>query len=141
MVVTDRVILTQIGPNGLKFRDGRDPTLKADARTHDVARMILSQPAPSTAMRPAQSMLMQASVDILPPWAKQLHGFPARPLASPLVRGERLHHCPHTALGLQQQLMLLPTRGKECYLWTPFLALSPLPCVMQGFRHEIWQLS
>lgn len=63
------------------------PELKADARTRDVARMILSQPAPSTAMWPAQSILMQASVDILPPWAKQLHGFPARPLASPLVRG------------------------------------------------------
>ncbi|WP_176593496.1 oxygenase MpaB family protein [Sphingobium sp. EM0848] len=63
------------------------PELKADARTHDVARMILSQPAPSKAMRPAQAMLMQASVDILPPWAKRLHDLPARPLASPLVRG------------------------------------------------------
>ncbi|PJG46330.1 hypothetical protein CAF53_19245 [Sphingobium sp. LB126] len=63
------------------------PELRVDARTRDVARMILSQPAPSTAMKPAQALLMQAAVDILPFWAKRLHGFQIRPLASPLIRG------------------------------------------------------
>lgn len=63
------------------------PELKVDARTRDFARMVLSQPAPSTAMKPTQAVLMQASVDILPLWAKRMHGFPARPFLSPLIRG------------------------------------------------------
>lgn len=62
------------------------PDLTVDARTRNVARRILSQPAPTAAMKPAQAIVMQAAVDILPRWAKRMHGFPARPIAAPLCR-------------------------------------------------------
>lgn len=62
------------------------PDLAANARTRDVARRILSQPAPTIAMKPALAIVMQAAVDILPLWAKRMHGFPARPIAAPLAR-------------------------------------------------------
>ncbi len=60
--------------------------LMAGARTREVARMILSQPAPSRAMAPVQAMLMQASVDILPRWAKGMHRLAGPLLLAPLVR-------------------------------------------------------
>ncbi|MFY9351891.1 MAG: oxygenase MpaB family protein [Sphingobium sp.] len=62
------------------------PDLTANARTRDVARRILSQPSPTIAMKPALAIVMQAAVDILPLWAKRMHGFPARPIAAPLTR-------------------------------------------------------
>lgn len=37
--------------------------------------------------------------------------------------------------------MLFTYLGRGGYVWTPFLALSPWSAVMQGFRHEIWQIS
>lgn len=62
------------------------PDLGVNDRTRDVARRILSQPAPTPAMKPALAIVMQAAVDILPLWAKRMHGFPARPIAAPLTR-------------------------------------------------------
>jgi uncharacterized protein (DUF2236 family) len=63
------------------------PHLVANARSRDVARLILSQPAPSATMVPVQAMLMQAAVDLLPRWAKDMHRLTPHPLSSPLVRG------------------------------------------------------
>jgi uncharacterized protein (DUF2236 family) len=60
--------------------------LMATPRTRQVARMILNQPAPSRAMAPVQVMLMQASVDILPRWAKDMHRLRGSSLSAPLVR-------------------------------------------------------
>jgi uncharacterized protein (DUF2236 family) len=62
------------------------PELVAAARTREVARMVLTQPSPSLAMAPVQAVLMQASVDILPRWAKEMHGFRLSPLSGPLTR-------------------------------------------------------
>lgn len=62
------------------------PALVATPRTREVARMVLSQPSPSLAMAPVQSMLMQASVDILPRWAKDMHRLTGPSLSAPLVR-------------------------------------------------------
>jgi uncharacterized protein (DUF2236 family) len=62
------------------------PELKASARTRSVARMILKQPAPSLAMMPAQHLLMRASIEILPRWARSMHGFARPPLSGPLTR-------------------------------------------------------
>jgi uncharacterized protein (DUF2236 family) len=62
------------------------PELVANARTREVARMVLTQPAPSRAMAPVQTMLMHASVDVLPRWAKEMHGLDLLPLSGPLVR-------------------------------------------------------
>jgi uncharacterized protein (DUF2236 family) len=53
----------------LSFR----PELVADQRMREVARMVLTQPAPSLSMKPAQAMVMRAAVDILPRWAKDMH--------------------------------------------------------------------
>lgn len=62
------------------------PELSANARTQDVARMVLTQPAPSRAVAPVQTVLMHAAVDVLPRWAKQMHGLDLLPLLGPLVR-------------------------------------------------------
>jgi uncharacterized protein (DUF2236 family) len=65
---------------------GFRPALAATARARAVARMVLRQPAPSLAMRPAQAMLMQAAVAILPRWARDMHGLALPPLSGPFVR-------------------------------------------------------
>jgi uncharacterized protein (DUF2236 family) len=61
--------------------------LRASPRSRAVARLVLGQPAPSPAMRPVQTGLMQASVDLLPRWARAMHGLHAPALSRPLVRG------------------------------------------------------
>jgi uncharacterized protein (DUF2236 family) len=61
--------------------------LRADARTRQVAWMVLSQPAPSLAAAPAQHLLFQAAVDLMPAWAQALHGRRLPLPATPLVRG------------------------------------------------------
>lgn len=63
------------------------PELRADARTRQVARLVLSQPAPSLAAAPAQHLLFQAAVDLMPAWAQALHGRRLPLPATPLVRG------------------------------------------------------
>lgn len=60
--------------------------LRADARTHAVAQMILAQPPQSLAAAPTQSILMQAALDLLPPWAKALHNRRLHRPAVPVVR-------------------------------------------------------
>lgn len=62
------------------------PELVATARTQEVARMVLNQPAPSLAIAPVQMMLMRASVDILPRWAKDMHQLSGPSLTAPFVR-------------------------------------------------------
>ena len=66
------------------------PQLKADERTREVARLVLGKgnerigngrigDAP-------RRLTMQAAVDLLPPWARTLHGLAVSPLERPLVR-------------------------------------------------------
>jgi uncharacterized protein (DUF2236 family) len=62
------------------------PELAASPRMREVARMVLTQPAPSLAMAPVQAMLMQASVAILPRWAREMHWLTPPPLSGPAVR-------------------------------------------------------
>ncbi len=61
------------------------PELRVDHRTREVARFVLDQPAPSRAAAPVQALTFQAAVDLLPPWARTLHGFETSP-AAPLIR-------------------------------------------------------
>jgi uncharacterized protein (DUF2236 family) len=63
------------------------PTLVANSRSREAARLVLSQPAPSAAMAPVQAMLMQAAVDLLPRWAKHMHRMTPPPFSGPFVRG------------------------------------------------------
>jgi uncharacterized protein (DUF2236 family) len=61
------------------------PKLAVDDRTHEVAKLILGRSATSLADLP-NNLATQAAVDLLPSWARQLHGFPASPLRRPLLR-------------------------------------------------------
>lgn len=62
------------------------PTLRCDDRTREVARMVLSQKAPSPAAAPFLDMTLKAGVDLLPDWAREMHGLDSPPLSTPLVR-------------------------------------------------------
>lgn len=61
------------------------PDLISDARTREVARLVLSQRAPKRAAQPVQAIAFQAAVDLLPAWAREMHGLSASGLARPLV--------------------------------------------------------
>jgi len=66
------------------------PHLLYDARTREVARLVLTRRAPNMLAEPLQALTMQAAVDILPAWARQLHGLSAPTLSRPLVRASML---------------------------------------------------
>jgi uncharacterized protein (DUF2236 family) len=50
------------------------PALKADARTRDVAQVLLGRRAATPASYPLQSVMLEAGVDLLPEWARVMHG-------------------------------------------------------------------
>jgi uncharacterized protein (DUF2236 family) len=62
------------------------PELVVDDRTREVARMVLEQPAPNLAVAPVQALTFGAAVDLLPPWARAMHGLSGPGLATPAVR-------------------------------------------------------
>jgi uncharacterized protein (DUF2236 family) len=66
------------------------PQMRYDARTREVARLVLSQPAPKPSAEPLQAIAMQAGIDLLPAWARRMHGLPAPVLSRPLVRAGTL---------------------------------------------------
>ena len=55
------------------FRRTR-PELRADERTREVSRLMLAQPSPSLATAPANALMLRAGVDLLPGWARRMHG-------------------------------------------------------------------
>ena len=61
-------------------------SLVVDHRTRDVAHVLLHQRAPSPAAAPFQAITMQAGVDLLPGWARTMHGLSGPGLGAPLVR-------------------------------------------------------
>lgn len=62
------------------------PQLKVDARTREVAALILKgETGPRMAEAP-RKLAMQAAIDLLPSWARTMHGFSVSPLERPLVR-------------------------------------------------------
>jgi uncharacterized protein (DUF2236 family) len=62
------------------------PELGASARTRRVARLVLNQPASKFSGEPLQAITFQAGVDLLPAWARRMHGLPDPMLLRPLVR-------------------------------------------------------
>jgi len=62
------------------------PLLRYDARTREVARLLLTKPAPTPASAPLQALTRQAAVDLLPGWARRMHGLEALLLSLPLIR-------------------------------------------------------
>jgi len=60
--------------------------LAADARTREVAALILGRHPDNRSTDPLQAIGFQAAIDLLPPWARRMHGLPASGLARPLVQ-------------------------------------------------------
>ena len=66
------------------------PALAVTARTREVARLVLRQRPANLSMAPVQAVIFQAAVDLLPGWARAMHGL-ADPLPTrPLVRAGTL---------------------------------------------------
>lgn len=63
--------------------------LRSDERTRAFRDLVLKAPAPSLAEMPVQFLLMSAAVDLMPPFARQMHGLP-RSLLPPALRGATL---------------------------------------------------
>jgi uncharacterized protein (DUF2236 family) len=62
------------------------PDLKADARSREVLHLLLHQPAPSLALVPFQTLTMNAAIELLPDWARRMHGLPTPTLSKPAIR-------------------------------------------------------
>ena len=62
------------------------PELRADGRTRDFRDLVLTAPAPSLAEVGVQKLLISAAVDLLPPWARELHALRRLRFAAPPVR-------------------------------------------------------
>lgn len=60
--------------------------LAADARTSEVAALILGRHPDNRATDPLQALGFQAAIDLLPPWARRMHRLSASGLARPLVQ-------------------------------------------------------
>ena len=59
------------------------PELLTDARTRRVRQLILGAVPKHAAAAPVQALLMQAAIDVLPPFARQMHGLSATRLTRP----------------------------------------------------------
>jgi uncharacterized protein (DUF2236 family) len=62
------------------------PELLYDHRTRDVAAALLGQKAPNPAVDGFMKLTFEAAKDLLPPWAKAMHGFREAPVSRPAVR-------------------------------------------------------
>lgn len=65
------------------------PRLRADARTREVAALVLRWPGLTLDALPV-GLMQQAAVDLLPGWARGMHRLPSSGLARPLVAGGTL---------------------------------------------------
>ena len=62
------------------------PLMRCDARTKEVARLVLRQPGANVVAETLQALTMQAGIDLLPPWARRMHGLANPALGRPLLR-------------------------------------------------------
>ena len=60
--------------------------LRADERTRAFRDLVLKTPASSLVEAPVQMLLMNAAVDLMPDFAREMHGL-SRPILPPAVRG------------------------------------------------------
>ena len=66
------------------------PQLLCDARTREVARLVLTQPARTSLGEPLQALTMDAGLDLLPEWAIRMHRLHPPTRSRPLVRAGTL---------------------------------------------------
>lgn len=64
--------------------------LRVDHRTREVARLVLDAPAHKASAAPLQKLTMQAAVDLLPDWARRMHGLSNPAPLAPFVRAGTL---------------------------------------------------
>lgn len=62
------------------------PGLRVDERTREVAALILAGQGAPAMSEVTRKLAMQAAVDLLPTWARRMHGLSISPLERPLVR-------------------------------------------------------
>ena len=60
--------------------------LVSDQRTRAFRELVLKAPAPSLAEAPVQLLLMNAAVDVMPDFARRMHGL-RKPKLPPVLRG------------------------------------------------------
>ncbi|WP_254447463.1 oxygenase MpaB family protein [Sphingomonas sp. ID1715] len=74
----------------LALIDTMRPELLADERTREVAQLVLRAPVHRRAAEPLLRLTMQAAVDLLPVWARRMHGLDRPAPLIPLVRAGTL---------------------------------------------------
>jgi uncharacterized protein (DUF2236 family) len=60
--------------------------LRSDDRSRAFRDIVLKAPASSLGEAPIQKLMMNAAVDLMPPFAREMHGL-SRPILPPMVRG------------------------------------------------------
>ena len=66
------------------------PQMRCDGRTREVARLVLKRRALNMMAEPLQALTMQAAVDLLPVWARRMHGLHNPTIGRPVVRAGTL---------------------------------------------------
>jgi uncharacterized protein (DUF2236 family) len=61
--------------------------LEVSDRTREVTALLLDPPAARSQFRTVQRLLAQAAIDLLPSWARELHGLRASMLSRPAIQG------------------------------------------------------
>ena len=61
------------------------PQLRVDDRTREVCRIVLNPPMEGAGSNAARAMTLQAGVELLPAWARRMHGLNAPLLTRPLT--------------------------------------------------------
>lgn len=70
----------------MRLIDAMRPELATSERTREVARLVLRHRPQTLAAAPIQALTFQAAVDLLPPWARRMHGLSGSSVAAPLVQ-------------------------------------------------------
>lgn len=65
--------------------DSFRPELQADERSRTFARLILRKPPDKLRALPVQALLMQSAVDLLPDWARRMHGLRSSGVGRPAI--------------------------------------------------------
>lgn len=69
------------------YMAGMRTELAASDRTREVVDLLLNPKLERNTLLPLQRMTSQAAIDLLPRWARQMHGLRASTLARPMVHG------------------------------------------------------
>ncbi|WP_420607693.1 oxygenase MpaB family protein [Novosphingopyxis sp.] len=70
----------------MEYMNGYRAELVCDERTKAAARALLHYRPERASMAPMQSLSVQAGIDLLPDWARRMHGLSVPSLARPLLR-------------------------------------------------------